>query len=184
MTRAGILMDIPAFNLDRGIAVRPAIVLGAGIAEPTAPATTSGAVSLDATQRFGSNTLASVTVNTDFAETEVDQRRTNLTRFDLFFPEKRSFFLEGTDIFDFGPGIAPDVMPFWSRRIGLLNGLTVPLEVGTKESGRIRATSFGALPMLTGVVHGLVPATQMAVARIKQNLFGESSIGVLGTAGH
>src|SRR5258708_35273641 len=67
MTRAGILMDIPAFNLDRGIAVRPAIVLGAGIAAPTAPPPTPGAVSPDAPPRFGSNTVASVTVNTDFA---------------------------------------------------------------------------------------------------------------------
>ena len=53
--------------------------------------------SLDLTQRLDSNVLASLTVNTDFAETEVDTRRTNLTRFPLFFPEKRTFFLEGTD---------------------------------------------------------------------------------------
>src|SRR5258708_19788323 len=180
MTRAGILMDIPAFNLDRGLAVRPAIVLGAGIAEPTAPATTSGAVSLDATQRFGSNTLASVTVNTDFAETEVDQRRTNLTRFDLFFPEKRSFFLEGTDIFDFGPGIAPDVMPFWSRRIGLLSGLTVPLEEGPKETGRIVATSFVALARRTGPLPGLVPPPQNTAPPITHTPFRTSPTSTTG----
>ena len=56
--------------------------------------------SLDVTQRLGANTLASLTVNTDFAETEVDARQVNLTRFPLFFPEKRTFFLEGADIFD------------------------------------------------------------------------------------
>jgi hypothetical protein len=183
MSRAGLLTELPVFNLDRGFTARPALVLGSGIPAPTAPVENRATLSLDASQRFGSNTLASLTVNTDFAETEIDQRRTNLTRFDLFFPEKRSFFLEGTDIFDFGPGIAPDVLPFWSRRIGLFNGLTVPLEAGTKESGRLGETSFGVLAVRTGAVSGLVPATQMAVVRVKQNILGESSIGFIGTAG-
>ena len=57
-------------------------------------------------QRIGSNIVATVTVNTDFAETEVDTRQTNLTRFPLFFPEKRAFFLEGADIFEFGFGLS------------------------------------------------------------------------------
>ena len=78
--------------------------------------------SLDLTQRLGANVLASVTINTDFAETEVDTRRTNLTRFPLFFPEKRTFFLEGSDIFTFGLGLGEDVIPFFSRRIGLVGG--------------------------------------------------------------
>ncbi len=68
-------------------------------------------VSLDVNQRVGANALASLTVNTDFAETEVDTRRTNLTRFPLVFPEKRTFFLEGSDIFDFGLGTGDDVRP-------------------------------------------------------------------------
>ena len=63
--------------------------------------------SLDISQRIGANVLASATVNTDFAETEVDTRRTNLTRFPLFFPEKRTFFIEGDDIFSFGLGLEP-----------------------------------------------------------------------------
>src|SRR5438132_11690259 len=115
----------------------------------------------------------------DFAETEVDQRRTNVSRFSLFYPEKRSYFLEGTDIFDFGPGIAPDVMPFWSRRIGLFDGITVPLRVGTKESGRIGNTNFGVLAAHTGAALGLVPATDMAGVRVKQHAAGESLPGVI-----
>jgi hypothetical protein len=122
-------------------------------------------------------------VNTDFAETEVDQRRTNLTRFDLFFPEKRTFFLEGSDIFDFGPNLGQDVLPFWSRRIGLYNGIGVPIDVGTKESGRIGETNFGVVAVRTRAVSDLVPATTMGVIRLKQNILGESSIGVVGTAG-
>src|SRR5438876_12322782 len=90
--------------------------------------------------------------------------------------EKRWFFLEGTDIFDFGPGISPDVVPFWSRRIGLLDGQTVPIAVGTKESGRVGETSLGLLAVRTGALPGLVPATDMAVVRVKQNVLGESSV--------
>lgn len=62
--------------------------------------------SLDVNQRVGPNVLVSGTVNTDFAETEVDTRRTNLTRFPLFFPEKRTFFIEGDDIFSLGLGFS------------------------------------------------------------------------------
>ncbi|HVH10369.1 MAG TPA: DUF5916 domain-containing protein, partial [Gemmatimonadales bacterium] len=183
MSRAGLLVDLPTFSLDRGLSVRPALVTGTGIPAPAAPLTSSVAGSLDVTQRLGANTLAFLTVHTDFAETEVDQRRTNTSRFPLFFPEKRWFFLEGTDIFDFGPGIAPDVMPFWSRRIGLYNGVTVPIDVGTKESGRVGGTSFGALAVHTGAVPGLVPATDMGVVRVKQNVLGESSVGAIATVG-
>ena len=183
MSRAGRLVDLPDFSLARGLSVRPALVLASGIPAPAAAWTNSAAGSLDATQRIGSNTLAFLTVRTDFAETEVDQRRTNVSRFPLFFPEKRWFFLENTDIFDFGPGIAPDVMPFWSRRIGLFNGQTVPIEVGTKESGRVGETSFGVLAVRTGAVPGLVPATDVGVVRVKQNILGESSVGFIGTAG-
>jgi len=165
MSRAGRLVDLPDLRLDRGLSVRPALV--------TVSSRATG--SLDATQRIGSNTLAFLSIHTDFAETEVDQRRTNVSRFSLFFPEKRWFFLEGTDIFDFGPGISPDVVPFWSRRVGLFNGQTVPIEVGTKESGRVGETSFGLLAVRTGALPGLVPATDMAVVRVKQNVFGESS---------
>jgi hypothetical protein len=79
-----------------------------------------------------------VTVNTDFAETEVDARQINLTRFPLFFPEKRTFFLEGAGIYDvagLGSG-NQDLIPFFSRRIGLLDRQEVPILFGVKVSGR------------------------------------------------
>ncbi|HVH09187.1 MAG TPA: carbohydrate binding family 9 domain-containing protein [Gemmatimonadales bacterium] len=183
MSRAGLLVDLPTFSLDRGLSVRPAVVTGASIPAPSAPLTSNVAGSLDVTQRLGANTLAFLTVHTDFAETEVDQRRTNTTRFPLFYPEKRWFFLEATDIFDFGPGIAPDVMPFWSRRIGLYNGVPVPIDVGTKESGRVGAMSFGVLAVHTGAVPALLPAADMGVVRVKQNVLEESSVGAIATVG-
>ena len=80
---------------------------GGGIPAPSASVEGDFQPSLDVTQRMGANVLASATVNTDFAETEVDTRRTNLTRFPFFFPEKRTFFLEGDDIFSFGLGLEP-----------------------------------------------------------------------------
>ena len=144
-SRAGRLTGLPPFALGQGLSVRPAITGGGGHAGPDAPLTGTFQPSADITKRLGSNLLASLTINTDFAETEVDTRRTNLTRFPLFFPEKRTFFLEGTDIFSFGSGLGEDVIPFFSRRIGLVGGIEVPIIAGTKLNGRIATTNVGGL---------------------------------------
>ena len=123
---------LPEFALGLGLTVRPAVTTGGGVPAPSALPTVSFQPSLDVTQRLGANVLASLTINTDFAETEVDTRRTNLTRFPLFFPEKRTFFLEGDDIFSFGLGLNQDVLPFFSRRIGLVEEEEVPIIAGGK----------------------------------------------------
>ena len=103
--------------------------------------------SADLSKRIGSDLLGSATLNTDFAETEVDARRINLTRFPLFFPEKRTFFLEGADLFDFGAGLSSDLLPFFTRRVGLVgdSGFAAPLRVGGKLTGRVGGTRVGAL---------------------------------------
>jgi hypothetical protein len=119
-----------------------------------------------------------LTVNTDFAETEVDQRRVNLTRFPLFFPEQRDFFLEGAGIFSFAPG--SDVTPFFSRRIGLHEGMQVPVNVGAKLLGRQGDTVFGAYQIRTGRTVD-IDAEDFTAARIKQNIFRESAIGLIYT---
>ena len=75
--------------------------------------------SLDLTQRITSDITAQLTVNTDFAETEVDSRQTNLTRFPMLYPEKRQFFLEGADIYDFGFSLGRSLMPFYSKNWAL-----------------------------------------------------------------
>lgn len=120
----------------------------------------------------------SMTVNTDFAETEVDQRRVNLTRFPLRFPEQRDFFLEGSNTFSFAP--AGGVTPFFSRRIGLVDGEPIPLHGGAKVLGREGNTSLGLYQIRTGE-SGDVNSEDFTVARIKQNIFEESSIGVIYT---
>ncbi|HKA58611.1 MAG TPA: DUF5916 domain-containing protein [Gemmatimonadales bacterium] len=187
-SRAGLLTGLPRFHLGMGISVRPALIGELTRDSASVPVSDSGHLSLDVTQRLGNNGLASVTANTDFAETEVDSRRINLTRFPLFFPEKRTFFLEGADIFDYGLGLDEDLIPFFSRRIGLVEDSLgeqqeVPINVGGKVNGRFGGTNVGALAVRTGDVAGLPTGTAMAVVRLKQNVLRESSVGILGTVG-
>jgi hypothetical protein len=181
--RAGLLTGLPPFDVGVGLTVRPAGVAGAGIASPGAAATYQSHGSLDVKQRLGPDLNASVSVNTDFAETEADAQRINLTRFPLFFPEKRTFFLEGSDIFQFGFGLQDRLIPFFSRRIGLFAGQQVPIDVATKVSGRAGDTNVGALYAHTRAVPGLVPATDLGVARVTRNVLGESSVGAIATFG-
>jgi hypothetical protein len=185
-TRAGHLTGLPALSQGRGLSVRPAATTGAGINGPSQSADATADVSLDVAQRLGPNLTSSLSLNTDFAESEVDTRRTNLTRFPLFFPETRTFFLEGSDIFQFGLGLGNDVIPFFSRRIGLVSGREVPILIGGKINGRVGKTDMGAVVTRTREVRdvaGLVPAASMGSFRIKQNIWEESSVGVIATVG-
>jgi hypothetical protein len=183
-SRAGLLTDLPDFSLGAGLTVRPAVTAGGGIPAPTVAAEGEFQPSLDVTQRLGANVLASATVNTDFAETEVDTRRTNLTRFPLFFPEKRTFFLEGDDIFSFGLGLEEDVLPYFSRRIGLVDDREVPIIAGGKVNGRVANTNFGGLVVGTNDEPGVVERnTLLAVGRVKRNIWRESWVGAIATAG-
>jgi len=183
-SRAGLLTDLPPFDLGLGLTIRPAVTTGGGIPRPGSDVEGEFQPSLDVTQRLGANYLASLTFNTDFAETEVDTRRTNLTRFPLFFPEKRTFFLEASDIFEFGLGLNQDVIPFFSRRIGLVAGQEVPIIGGAKINGRSGDTNAGALVAATNDKEGVVAdEALMAVGRVKQNILSESWVGGIATIG-
>jgi hypothetical protein len=184
VSRAGLLTDLPEFSVGLGLTVRPAIVAGGGVPSTNAPVEGELHPSLDAWQRLGPDVTASASVNTDFAETEVDTRRTNFTRFPLFFPEKRTFFLEGSDTFQFGLDLASDVVPFFSRTIGLFQGRQVPIGAAAKISGRLAGTNFGGLIVQSRSVAGLVPSTITGAARVKQNVLAESSVGFIGTVGN
>ncbi len=183
-SRAGLLTELPAFDLGVGLTVRPAVTTGGGVPASGEDAQGDFHPSLDVWQRLGTNVLASLTINTDFAETDVDTRRTNHPRYPLFFPEKRGFFLEGSDIFSFGIGLDQDVIPFFSRRIGLVGGVEVPIIAGGKVNGRARQTNFGGLMAATDDKAGTVAdETVMAVGRVKQNLWEESWVGAIATVG-
>ena len=182
-SRAGVLDELPAFSLGVGLSIRPSLSTGGGHPGPGTQLDGTLKPSLDVTQRAGANLLGSLTLNTDFAETDVDTRRTNLTRFPLFFPEKRSFFLEGKDIFEFGPNLGEEVIPFFSRRIGLLRGASVPLRAGLKLNGRAGQSNFGVLATRTGTADSLTGGQTLGAVRVRQNLFAESSIGAIATWG-
>ena len=186
-SRAGLLTNLPVFNYGLGLNVRPSLVGVMEKAGAGAAAMTNMEASLDASQRLGPNMLATVTVNTDFAETEVDTRQTNLTRFPLFFPEKRTFFLEGSDIFEFGFGTGSStVLPFFSRRIGLYENNQVPVMAGAKINGRIGNTAIGGLGIRTNSFDSdgtSYDATSMGVLRIRQNVLKESTVGVITSVG-
>ncbi|HEY7686521.1 MAG TPA: DUF5916 domain-containing protein, partial [Gemmatimonadales bacterium] len=185
---AGLLTNLPPFEFGFGLSIRPATVGSASRPSPDESREYTGDFSLDVTKKIGSNLLASATINTDFGETEVDARQTNLTRFDVFFPEKRPFFLEGADIFEFGLGLDEDLlMPFFTRRIGVSGEEEdleqIPITFGGKVNGRIGNTNVGALAVRTGSVDTVFAEATMGAVRIKQNVLEESSVGVLATFG-
>jgi hypothetical protein len=123
------------------------------------------------------------TINTDFAETEVDNRQINLTRFPLFFPEKRTFFLENAGAFSFlNSGEDADIIPFFSRRIGLLEGQEVPILAGTKLTGKVGDYNVGLLAARTRETD-FTEAKDFFVARVKRNIFKQSYVGGIFTSG-
>ena len=155
---------------------------------------------LDVKYAVTQNLVADFTLNTDFAQVEADEQQVNLTRFSLFFPEKREFFLENQGLFDFGgrrssarPGVggrggrpvgAGDNTPvlFYSRQVGLSQGREVPIHAGGRLTGRIGRFSVGVLNIQTDdVPAGAVVATNFSVVRLRRDLLRRSSIGALFT---
>jgi hypothetical protein len=119
-----------------------------------------------------------LTYNTDFAQVEVDEQRTNLTRFPLFFPEKRPFFLENAGTFSSGTPQAVDL--FFSRRVGIDTlGGPVPILGGGRLSGRAAGLTVGALGIVTEKVSGVQPSNAYSVGRVARELPHRSFIGVL-----
>ena len=140
---------------------------------------------LDAFLRLTEGTTASLTVNTDFADTEVDSRQVNLSRFPLFFPEKRDFFLHDTSIFDFSDFSQSrrDILPFFSRRIGLSSEEgEVPILAGIKVTGREGPFNAGLLDVQTDE-KGDLDRENLLVARASMNIGEESSAGFIYTHG-
>lgn len=188
-SRAGLITELPKFNYGVGLNVTPSLI-GNWTSVRDTDTEFKFDPSLTASQRLSSNAVLTATFNTDFAETEVDSRQTNLTRFPLFFPEKRAFFLEGSDIFEFGFGLRRDIIPFFSRRIGLAEGSPIPIIAGGKINGRTGKTSYGGLVMHTNTATltddgsvVTIPKSTMGVVRVKHNVLKESSVGLIASVG-
>jgi hypothetical protein len=136
------------------------------------------------------NLTADLTINTDFAQVEIDEQQVNLTRFSLFFPEKRDFFLEGRGIFDFargGTGVtntntSDTPYLFYSRRIGLNANRIVPIDLGGRLTGKIGPYAIGLMNIQTGpeAVSQTDP-TNFTVLRLKRDVFARSAIGLMAT---
>jgi hypothetical protein len=142
-----------------------------------------GNVGFDAKYGLTRGLIADVTVNTDFAQVEEDSQQVNLTRFSLFFPEKRDFFLEGQGIFAFGPGGSPAPVIFFSRRIGLNEGVPVPIAAGGRVTGRSGRYTIGALNIQTkDSKTASAPATNFSTLRIKRDILRRSTIGMIATS--
>jgi len=128
-----------------------------------------------------SNLALDVTVNTDFAQVEADDQQINLTRFPLFFPEKRQFFQERASTFDFNTGGFTNRL-FHSRQIGLNDGGIVRILGGGRAVGRAGGTDFGFLSMQTGSAEGR-PSENMGVVRVRQQTFNQfSTVGAMVTS--
>ena len=202
-------LDLPPAG--RNIEIKPyatsSLTSDLALADPVSNEA-DGEFGLDLKYGITASITADLTYNTDFAQVEVDERQVNLSRFSLFFPEKREFFLEGQGTFDFGRrpstgrggggggggrgggrggggggfgggGSEPTV--FYSRRIGLSDGEAVPITGGGRVTGKAGRLGFGLMNLQTNDVEGVTPETNFSVVRIKRDLLRRSNIGALFT---
>ncbi len=205
VSAAGTLVGLEAPPAGGHLELKPYAIGGLTTAAPESagpagagmPLERDGKLGVDLKYGITQNLTADFTYNTDFAQVEVDEQQVNLTRFNLFFPEKREFFLEGRGIFDFargsfrtarslrrgsvlGGGDAPTI--FYSRRIGLQGGQAVPILGGGRLTGKIGAFDVGALNIQTGdEAVSRARDTNFTVLRVKRDLLRRSSVGAIAT---
>jgi hypothetical protein len=197
MTNTGLVTGIREVTQGHGLDIKPYGVFTSQAAPGRGNPSMKGEASAGVDLFYNPTPLlrANVTVNTDFAQTEVDQRQVNLTRYSLFFPEQRDFFLDGATFLDFGSdgnrrfgffggggGSNNDqVIPFFSRRIGLSADATPQqIDFGTKVTGQVGAQDVGLLHVRTGEDNGF-SSEDFTVARVKRRILTQSYLGVLYT---
>ncbi len=192
VSEAGEITNLEGLEQGAGLDVRPFIAQRWLQRGATGEDTVTGKPGLDLFYNITPSLKLSATVNTDFGETEVDARQINLTRFSIFFPEKRSFFLQDAGVFNFAttgidppggiPATGAEVFPFFSRRIGLLAGQEVPIDYGVKLTGKVGRTEVGVLNVRTRGVPA-VDANDLFVGRVKQNFLEQSYVGAIFSGG-
>lgn len=194
VSQAGNLVGLRELRLTQRFRVQPYIT-GSGsqfnVTEDPFSEATGGLGLENFKVQITSNLTADFTANTDFAQVEDDTERVNLTRFPLFFAEKREFFLESASNFAFGSGgggrgRSPALSLFHSRNIGLEGGEPVPMRYGVKLTGKIGSTNIGFVNAQTGDsefedIEDLDPGKNFTVLRLKQDVFERSSVGMIFT---
>ena len=189
----GNLVGLEGITPSRNLELLPYILPGVSRIEEEKKTDGVFDIGLDLKYGITSNLTADVTFNTDFAQVEADQEQVNLTRFSLFFPEKRPFFLEGAGLFDFGiPRTSfrrpPPLLLFYSRRIGLEEERAIPIIGGGKITGKAGPYGIGMLNVLTNefldetdpdeIIN--VSRTNYTVLRLTRDIFSGSRIGLIG----
>jgi hypothetical protein len=180
LTRTGSLAGIGDFQQGHGLEIAPyALVRHDSVGNRSA-----GQAGGDVRYHLTPGITATLTFNPDFAEAEADTDQVNLTRFSLFFPEKRRFFSEGANIFTFGAGLVDNntFLPYYSRRIGLVNGETVRVDAGAKILGSDGPWTIGALGVHMGRSDVSNP-TDLFVGRLTYDVDDHLRIGTLLTQG-
>lgn len=181
----GQLLGLDGLSQGRGIELKP-FVNASSSSGPAAGANRGeeAKVGIDVTYSLTPSLRGALTLNTDFAEVEVDNREVNLTRFPLRFPEQREFFLEGSGVFSFNWAD-----PFFSRRIGLVEGQEVPISFGARLGGQVGDYEVGLYQVRTddttlenrdGSARPWA-AEDFTVARVKRRLFQQSHVGMIYT---
>jgi hypothetical protein len=190
LSTMGDVTGISQIEQGRGLDIVPSMSVRDRRAIGTVRAESATEPSLDVFYKITPQLNAALTLNTDFSATEVDDRQVNLSRFSLFFPERRDFFLNDADIFQFGR-LQQDGRPFFSRRLGIgATGEPVPLEVGARVSGRIGRFDVGTLAVSQEAYDnpfapsGTVDAMTALVGRVSMNVLDESSVGMIVTQGN
>jgi uncharacterized protein DUF5916 len=189
---AAQLVGITAPSGSKNLEIKPYVISNA-----TSQAAADGRISDDIAADLGvdvkygitQNLTADFTYNTDFAQVEADLQQVNLTRFSLFFPEKREFFLENAGMFQFGGatgsgfgGAAEVPILFYSRRIGLERGRAVPIDVGGRLTGRVGRYTLGLLTIQSGDDEtAQVRTTDFSVIRLRRDVLRRSSVGLMAT---
>ena len=186
-SQAATLVGIEAPSGSRNLEIKPYGIsdLASDVtATPSISNDLGGDVGLDVKYGLTQNLTADFTYNTDFAQVEADEQQVDLTRFSLFFPEKREFFLENPGLFRFGGAQGFGAVPFlfYSRRIGLEHGRQVPIRGGGRLTGRVGAFDVGVINIQTGDdPKAGSQATNFSVVRVRRDILRRSSIGALFT---
>jgi hypothetical protein len=181
---AATLVGLEAPSGSRNLELKPYAISGLTtdrVRTPTVANDFTGDIGFDAKYGLTQNLTADFTYNTDFAQVEADEQQVNLTRFSLFFPEKRPFFLENSGFFDFGSPQETEI--FFSRRIGIdESGAQVPINAGVRLSGKAGHYSLGLLNVHTRQVDDIAPANNFSVARVSREFGRRSSLGGIAVA--